>query len=472
MVYAGADELFKHEESIKTNIDTLIKSFDTKAFVTMSIQWQSEKVNLPSSPFIFENTFLQQDGLPKAASVNMTIYSSIPLNETELTEVLASIIKPFGVKPKVVWKKWQGVEAEKKVEEKADGWREWISKNSTLATLATIFVSLFMLISIIYLKGQQMVNTLQKGLLLLSEAVQTVSLSASPGGSITANNTSSAATSGSIEINQQAQGLLSSMSQEQIVAILSDAYWSMEDEYAAHVWKQLNLGHKNQIMEHYPMFVPYVDHFIKLAPVDKKFAESPYYFSAIPTNHISNQDLGKFIGLHPELFSKIAPMRKSKVNLSSQDKVKLLNAGAISDEKFSLLKNELTEFKASDLREFQSRITFSFTGLDEETEILNMPENDLNMMKSFPTIGWGIKLEQKVMQSILDEFTARELAMAWIAPEDVLKKFTTLLPTKKAQLLDTYIKTMSPNRESVVYQKLLARIFEKLDAQFPQKKAA
>ena len=100
----------------------------------------------------------------------------------------------------------------------------------------------------------------------------------------------------------------------------------------------------------------------------------------------------------------------------------------------------------------------SFRQACERTRYFNVYNgHDTGLIESFPSLTWMTYLRDEDIQEILDSFSAKELSIAWHAPEETLEKLESYLPQDKIELLNTYKEKIQTNRNNSVYQDLVAR---------------
>ena len=94
-----------------------------------------------------------------------------------------------------------------------------------------------------------------------------------------------------------------------------------------------------------------------------------------------------------------------------------------------------------------------FENVEEEQEILEM-DLPLETKETVYTLGWLADINEDKAKEILQGYSARDLATAWIGPDYVLDKLMGYMPVRKQDLLKSYLETTEPNRQSPVFQGL------------------
>lgn len=462
-----------HEEHIHNKIEGLVKTLDQKAFISIAIQWKKNKFELNNTPFILEQTLIDQNEFPQIQSIKIDVYSEVTKVPEKFQEIITLIVKPYGAKPVISWNKWllsdyldktedslnKALEEIKNEELKENEYLEILNRYKVLIAGAVFLFTIIISLGVFTSNSRKIVTTIESGMSRLGESMENISLdSSSQDGQSRSDNGKSMA-SGTIELAPSTQSVLGKFSLAQLKAIFSDCYWSHEDEYASFCWKQIDMDTKTKLLDETPFMAKYVEYILELKGVDKKMADSPYYFYPMPIELLSNENLAILMEEHPALYLELSPIRQKNIHLSPKLRIK-----AMSVDPESQIDNSIfTGLNPSVPRVLDKKYTFSFNSMEEEVEILSMSEADLSVIKSFPSIGWGLRLPEETLKQVLDMFNAKELALAWIAPVDVLEKFKILIPEKKAKLLESYLETMKPDRTSDSYKRLTIAIIQKLD---------
>ena len=75
---------------------------------------------------------------------------------------------------------------------------------------------------------------------------------------------------------------------------------------------------------------------------------------------------------------------------------------------------------------------------------------------------WAKRLAPQVLASILARYTARELAQAWTAPDEILRLLANALPSEKAELVQGYVRRNGASRGSRSFNALCGDIASSL----------
>lgn len=130
-------------------------------------------------------------------------------------------------------------------------------------------------------------------------------------------------------------------------------------------------------------------------------------------------------------------------------------------KKIDLFGQELTPFKGN-IKQMQFkpyRKINSFSGLkvnsvEDEVGLMSIKDPSFKLINSIKSIVWAIHLSDEEIKNILNNFTAPDLAQAWLGPEEFLDKLKSQLPDKKLKLLTSYLQNTKASRESRAYKEI------------------
>jgi hypothetical protein len=135
--------------------------------------------------------------------------------------------------------------------------------------------------------------------------------------------------------------------------------------------------------------------------------------------------------------------------LGLDEKMKALQAPAPKTKTFSAQSK-------SALRALSARPSWGDISSEDELAIYNNPAMIPDPMKQhIRSLVWLAQKNKQHIQKILSKYDARELASAWVGPDELLKTLEGSLPEKKLKLLQTYKEKVNPSRQSEIYQLLV-----------------
>jgi len=79
-----------------------------------------------------------------------------------------------------------------------------------------------------------------------------------------------------------------------------------------------------------------------------------------------------------------------------------------------------------------------------------------------PSLAWAQNLGDDALRNVLDGFTARDLASAWIGPARTLARFERLMGDRKASLVRRYLSRERAERGSAAFRALHGAIVNAL----------
>lgn len=232
-------------------------------------------------------------------------------------------------------------------------------------------------------------------------------------------------------------------------ALFIDCYWSSCDDYSAFVWSDANNEQKKHVIENYPFLKEYIKYISKVEQIDRGYAVDAYYLSALDINHIDNEALTELIRKTPALFKVISTIRKENLYLTIEEQI------AMSKHNLAVVPNiDFSKIPESSQRQVKAIEMVVIRDVKEEELIIQNQKLTTEEMELIPTLGWFKYLNTEQTQEILQKFSARDIASAWIGPDSVLSELKKLMPEKKQKLLTDYLATIKASRYSQAFKKL------------------
>lgn len=237
---------------------------------------------------------------------------------------------------------------------------------------------------------------------------------------------------------------------EGVLAILTDCYWSENDPYASYIWKRIPLELKHSLVKKVSFLEEYAKYISTLEEKNLGYEQDPYYLAPIPVFHINNRILTELIREYPALFGLISDLRKESLTLSLKERIIITEIDWGEDIEIP----DFTKIEPSPIRYIKNNTKLTISSIDEEIEVLEMENFPIELMEQIPTLAWLAFLDDNRISKIMQKFSARELAKAWIGPEEILERLLEILPGRKQDLLQSYKETIIPSRESYVFRTL------------------
>jgi hypothetical protein len=219
----------------------------------------------------------------------------------------------------------------------------------------------------------------------------------------------------------------------------------------------------------------YVENLVDKNEHDLNLLDQPYYLAPLAVNHMDNSALTEMIKKHPGLLGKMSPMRMKYLSLTAIDRVRLELA---AESKESLVVPDPKSFPLGKERSFPRNSTILLSSVEEESALIKMKGISTDLKSRIPSLAWLAELSEKNRSQILESLTNEELAMAWLAPKEILDKLKNALSVERRAELSVWLNRATPNRESVGFKKLHALTMKQLKTEAmknettPQRKAA
>ncbi len=460
----------KIEDLTEKRVRSLVNKIDPQAIVLVNFQFKEEALDgtLPGTYLdvsIFQQRFATNNVFPHLIkSLEISIYWSGERSENWVDEKLKSL---FNLKDNQVTIRHEKMDSEtlgvilennknknvlfffEQLQSHLNALKEqWVFPVS-LAFFGLILLS-FIVFTFVSLKGQ---HSLQKEMQALTVAISTQSGEETRGfqgdslkNSQPANPENSGASSAESTIQ---------LSAEQSLALLSDCYWCELDEYAIYIWKFLHTTTREQIMSLWPTTEQYLRAISHIEPKNLGYEHHPAYLRPLRLENVSQQDLVEWLTKQPQAWSLLSPLRQIHLPIGLAERMKFMKASPLTVDQIKLPEIISKPRVLSGLR-----LQLNLTQNDELYLLSNHHLISLEERRNFQTLLWFSKRDLEYKKSILSPISARDLATAWIGPEEILNEIAQAIPEKKRKLLDEYRQNIKANRMSPVFQYLLQKGLE------------
>lgn len=87
------------------------------------------------------------------------------------------------------------------------------------------------------------------------------------------------------------------------------------------------------------------------------------------------------------------------------------------------------------------------------------------MLEKTPTLVWSNELNDDIINNILKNYSAKELAQSWVGPSQLFDRWTNLINEKKLNLILSYVESQTANRSNKNYIKLHKEIVAEVKSQ-------
>lgn len=245
------------------------------------------------------------------------------------------------------------------------------------------------------------------------------------------------------------------LSDETMVALLSDCYWCGEDAYAHWLWQSLSSDQQARLLEQWSACKAYSEHFFWQAPEEKSFHKDAFYLQAPDWKHLSMKEAAGFLKKSAVFWKGLSPMRKQSLSLGLAERSRIVETAKQSS--FSAEQEEsLAHSSPSEPRTFTERMHVASMSAKLEEEILAADKKlQRKWVQELPaSLVWLSIAGADEREQALREFSAEEIAEAWTGADKVLRVLQGSMPDSKWQLVQDYLEQLSPSRASESYKAL------------------
>lgn len=462
-------------DSIDREVSRLLKKFDSDAYLIVDVKLQTQTPKpLPETPFAISNlTIENENGVPVVDFLKIGIYTKMQKLPEPVSQLLQDIGDKYGVAPNIKINSLPDFYLEEKRQKKAEIeeldqvtlTKQFLRKNSIalgIAGFALLFLFLITIFTVKQFNSKKLKKIVDDGSAKISEAIQSGSgFSSSPAitqMSSAEENSSASSLASRPDTSGQDNKILSELPTDSLVAILSDCYWSEQDQYANYLWSNMSLQQRTQLLEAHPFLKDYSSFFCNKSAKNLNLHNDPYYLNPIKIDHLNNESLTQYCRQHPVLLQTLSSLRTDSFKLTARERIQFQD---FYDPNATLPKTDLEKASASPLRKLTKKAKLSIQTIAEETEILTL-NLDFETKEQVPSLGWLLELSDEKAKEILSSFSATDLATAWVAPTHVLEKLRSHIPEKKWNLMASYQENIKPRRESPVFMEIHKRTMQAL----------
>ncbi len=450
------EQVLQTQKMVEERVNALVRLYDPQGFSIVTIKLKMEAEPLPGSPFLFEDYTLPGDDRIDIESIDARLITRLETMPDDAVSLVRESLLPFAATIRVSVKQVQPPKIETTIPEMRISYPEgksWLSPLlSTLsgqALLGAFFLLVFTAVIALWRLGQGMergagnlAGSLTQGLGALKDSLQDGGLGG--GSSETAMTFASSGTSSS-----NSGSAILTMSNESCLSLLSDCYWCGKDEYAAFLWEQFGIAQRLSVIAAWPALERYVRNFQSVTPRDLGLHTDVNYLNPLPFFRQNNAALTEIARKAPALLSKLSPLRSETLLLGVQERLDLQAKSGSGDA--------IPDFKTMAPSPERSLRAFSKIRLSTESgenEAIALRELPVEAKEQFITLAWMVQLPKEKVSGILESFTARDLALAWVGPAPLLAYLSDCVSPKKKDLVESYRKTVVPSRDSEAFHRL------------------
>jgi hypothetical protein len=249
----------------------------------------------------------------------------------------------------------------------------------------------------------------------------------------------------------------SNFSNESLLALVSDCYWSGQDRYAAWVWANLTDVQRQSVISELPYGFSYARYIYSLEPEQASYHQHPSYSDAPPIHKVSNADLKKLVLADHSMWRSLSEIRQKGLGFTFKERLEQeshqlshdkLSQDKKIDGKIAKQKTVWPTFVASTARELPQVLGDMDLTVEDEDYLFENPSVIRASQRSrIPSFVWLALLEQAKRQEILGQYSAEDLAQAWVGSAQILKIIEESLPEKKREMLNGYRERTTPSRQ-------------------------
>lgn len=444
----GDDPLLAIQRSAEERASSLVRFYDPQGFAMVELVARKTKSALPGVPFYYDNYLVEQAEKPEIERLEVTIVSRLKQLPPDAVSLVEQSLKPISNRVQIRFKQivpaagTQAPPAEVRLSLPQDGSLfDSLFKSVPFLLSLGLFLILGCAIAgslVVLSRGIRAgMSDVSAGLGGMKESFQGGPSRAAP--SVAAVSALSPATSASW--NQ--------LPVESVIALLGDCYWCEKDGYAAFVWSQISITQRVAVVASWPVLEKYVRHVQNSKAEDLGLHNDVNYLSPLAIQRLNNKAVLEQVKLFPAVLRRLSPLRSDHLEIGVQERV-VLQEKAKSSNQFP----DWAAMKPSEERRIQGYPAVHLVSDARETEVLSLKSFPLEAKEQFVSIAWMVQLPRERVVEVLDGFSARELAQAWVGPASLLQYLGECLAPKKRELVLSYRESASPSRQSEAYARL------------------
>lgn len=258
---------------------------------------------------------------------------------------------------------------------------------------------------------------------------------------------------------------------EALLNLFADCYWTKQDAYAHFLWTEMSQKQRTEFLglpEVKQLYLSYLSYIRQFPPVNANHHTDARYLTAIAQfRFMSQHDLASWIMQNQPYLLRLTPLRWENLPISLVDRINLtmsMSNGSLGDPS-QLDPAKVVVSHRSQPRELAMPLKVKSISLEDEVFLWTNAQKIPSYMRvSLPTLVWLAACPIEVRKTVLADYNARDLAEAWVGPDEVLASIGEALPSKKLNMLQSYMKETKPSRRSEIYLALVHAGVESLAA--------
>ncbi len=449
-LWAAIDaSLMTIQQVLENRVSQVVRLYDPKAVTLVHLEPKKDKSPLPYTPFLLERLEFETEGMVSLDRIEITIFSDTLQSSGPLKDLLLPLTKHYGPDPTIQVRPFPEHSAILSPLKREISSLGMPSITREMQIGLGIGVCLFLLLGFMaWSQGKHRNRLLQA----IDVAARTVGTSLKP-------TTPSHARSTEVSAETSRTGRTPlSLPDKGVLALFADCYWAQEDGYAHHLWKRMNLGKRSAVLAKMPFLESYVEYITQFESKDLGYDLIPYYLDPYPLAQLDNQGLGDLVRKTPALLNRLPPLRKNALALTAMERIELEQKA----QTLAAPASTMPEPNPSKPRVLKRSGTIPLSNVQEESEVMSFQFLSLDLKEQIPSLAWLLELPVETVEEELKQYSAADLAAAWIGPDKVLAELSKRLPPKKFLLIQSFLQQLKPSRSADAFQRLHRFSIEKL----------
>lgn len=461
---AEQEHILQLQNQVEQRVLSIVKPYDQNALVFARVYLKTESKVLPGTPFFAKDLTVQGEmGLSEISKALVIIMSQKkPFSQTVLNTaktVLEAEKVPVVFQVDELPAELKGPEKTEATlnQESREIWLDGVNQLRYLYRVMMGLVAVFVVAVLMDLRRKNNSALLK----LLEEGINKLTSTESRGAVIDQPITQlqQAAALPSELTPGSRSDIWSQYADETLEACLSDCYWCEQDGYAHYVWMNLPPAKRKALLSKLSFLPQYVEHFTTLEPISGKWVDDIAYLQPVHLSHIDNSALAGAIKGQPSLFASLSKMRQASVPIEVHERIMLSRLEAKDPSSIS---SGLTQIAASAPRPLRRRLQLDIRNEEQERAVLAFSPFSLELAEDVPSLGWLLRLPEASRTSLLEQYSARDLASAWVGPAEVMSQLERSIPEKKMEVIRSYLSARPGSRASAVYLDIHRRGIQQL----------
>ncbi len=496
------------QRQVEERVNPILRFYEPESFVIVTALPMKEKEKVvPGTPFLMKVQIQNTDSSVLFEKLILTVYTKSGTLPESVTKILSKLASGFGATPTFQYESLPASffhktsKADDSIESKSAkkdiaeipkdlpkdlkelskevpedqasaektkpqglGWIDQMSWGLQLKIAGGMFLLSILVFGLYLNQSSAFRKSINQGLRTISTALEAQALEGGSQAAAVSTSLRSQDLPGSLPARQDtsSENSVARYSLESLVACFSDCYWSKSDHYAAYLWKQTPVLLKKQMIDQVTFLSSYSFYLNTLEGVDLGFLEEPTYLNPIQIEYFDNSTVTDLVRKNYSLMKRLSSLRLQGLSLGIQERLELHSKAQALDSSAANEKIDIKGIKKSPLRALPSFLKIEIQSLDQEIELLQSNHISMELIEAVPSLIWANRLSTDELSQLLSPWSARDLASAWIGPEETLKLLGGCIADKKLKLVSSMLKNVPPSRKSVAFNKIHRLMVEKI----------